>query len=89
VAKDSAEPVRWFRLAAEQGNARAQYNLGGMYEFGRGIQEDKKAALVWYDLASARGHKDAVEHRDNLMHRMADVEIVEAMRLAGDWKPNK
>jgi TPR repeat protein len=28
VVQDYAEAVRWFRLAAEQGHAKAQYNLG-------------------------------------------------------------
>jgi len=31
--------VRLYRLAAEQGNARAQSNLGSMYENGRGVSE--------------------------------------------------
>ena len=37
VPQDYAEAVRWYRLAAEQGNANAQYSLGGaMYGTGRG-----------------------------------------------------
>ena len=31
VRQDFAEAVRWFRRAAEQGNARGQNNLGAMY----------------------------------------------------------
>lgn len=34
VPEDKAEAVRWFRLAAEQGYARAQVMLGWMYRFG-------------------------------------------------------
>jgi len=30
VSQDEAEAVRWYRLAAEQGNAEAQLALGGM-----------------------------------------------------------
>ena len=40
VPQDAAEAVRWFRLAAEQGYASAQYNLGVMYANGRGILKD-------------------------------------------------
>ena len=36
VAKDSAEAVKWMRKAAEQGNADAQYYLGGSYYYGEG-----------------------------------------------------
>ena len=31
VEQDYVEAVKWYRLAAEQGNADAQYNLGVAY----------------------------------------------------------
>ena len=34
VPKDDAEAVRWFRLAAEQGNVKAHAYLGAMYAQG-------------------------------------------------------
>ena len=37
VPEDDAEAVRWYRLAAEQGNAFAQSNLGVMYANGEGV----------------------------------------------------
>ena len=37
VPQDYAEAVSWYRLAAEQGNATAQSNLGAMYDNGRGV----------------------------------------------------
>ena len=40
VLKDEAEAVRWFRLAAEQGVADAQNNLGAMYGTGKGVLKD-------------------------------------------------
>ena len=36
VPEDDAEAVRWYRLAADQGHADAQYNLGWMYDRRRG-----------------------------------------------------
>ena len=30
----------WFELAAKQGNASAQYNLGALYNQGRGVKKD-------------------------------------------------
>ena len=32
VPQDYAKAVKWYRLAADQGYADAQYNLGVMYE---------------------------------------------------------
>ncbi|MGI9443224.1 MAG: tetratricopeptide repeat protein [Rubripirellula sp.] len=37
VEKDSVEGVKWFRMAAEKGNANAQYNLGLSYFAGDGV----------------------------------------------------
>jgi Sel1 repeat-containing protein len=40
--------VKWLRLAAEQGNAVAQNNLGFMYGNGRGVPRDDAQAVEWY-----------------------------------------
>ena len=44
VPKDEAEAVKWYRLAAEQGLAMAQFNLGITYASGRGVIEDEAEA---------------------------------------------
>jgi hypothetical protein len=36
VSRDYKEAMRWYTKAAEQGNAQAQYFVGGMYAIGRG-----------------------------------------------------
>jgi len=36
VVKNQEEAVRWWRKAAEQGHAAAQYNLGYTYNNGEG-----------------------------------------------------
>jgi TPR repeat protein len=40
VPQDDAEAVRWYRKAAEQGDAEAQGKLGVMYANGRGVPND-------------------------------------------------
>ena len=40
--------------AAEQGDARAQYNLGEMYLYGDGVPQDYVQAHKWFNLATAR-----------------------------------
>ena len=60
VAQDYAEAVRLYRLAAEQGHANSQVNLGLMFEFGyRGVARDRAEAIRWYRLAAAQGDADA------------------------------
>ena len=60
-AQDDAEAVKWYRQAAEQGYARGQVSLGGMYESGRGVVKDEAEALRWYRQAAERGHAPGQE----------------------------
>jgi hypothetical protein len=52
VAKDVAEAARLFRLAADQGHAEAQYNLGGMHFHGVGVAKDLLEAARLFRLAA-------------------------------------
>ncbi len=54
VPQDYAEAVKWYRLAAEQGDAGAQYNLGDMYANGQGVPQDYAEAVKWYRLPPSR-----------------------------------
>ena len=56
VPEDDAEAMRWFRLAAEQGLAEAQFNLGVGYAIGDGVPEDDTEAVRWYRLAAEQGY---------------------------------
>ena len=55
VSQDDAEAVRWFRLAADQGYADAQYNLGLMYVNGQGVLQDYAEAVRLFRLAADQG----------------------------------
>ncbi|MDR2708725.1 MAG: sel1 repeat family protein [Elusimicrobiota bacterium] len=45
--------------AAEQGDARVQVNLGGMYHSGMGVNEDSQKAFYWYEKAVEPGNARA------------------------------
>jgi TPR repeat protein len=53
VPWDYAEAMKWFRLAADQGYAQAQANLGAMCENGQGVPPDYATAYMWFSLAGA------------------------------------
>ena len=61
VQQDHDEAARWYRLAAEQGNANAQNNLGTMYADGQGVKKDDAEALRWWRKAADQGHAKAQE----------------------------
>ena len=46
-------------VAAEQGNAVSQFNLGLMYDTGESVTQDYQEAVRWYRLAAAQGYADA------------------------------
>ena len=52
---DYTDALRLFRLAADQGEAGAQRQLGDMYEFGWGIEKNIPMARHWYELAAGQG----------------------------------
>jgi hypothetical protein len=47
------------RPLAENGHAAAQYNLGVMYEWGNGVEQNNSEALKWYKSSAEHFHKDA------------------------------
>ena len=48
----------WHPLA-QQGHAKAQYQLGKMYDFAEGIPQDDAEAVKWYRRAAEQGHATA------------------------------
>ena len=53
--KDYATAIKLWRPLAEQGNENAQFNLGTMYDMGRGVTKDDKEAVRLYRLAAEQG----------------------------------
>ena len=54
VPQDYQEALKWYRLAAAQGNTPAQYSLGLAYEIGQGVPQDYQEAVKWYRIAAAQ-----------------------------------
>ena len=55
----TAETVRRYRTAAEQGKAEAQFYLGGLYSDGWGLPQDDREAVRWWRKAAEQGQADA------------------------------
>ena len=57
VPKDYSESEKWFRQAAAQNDLDAQWNIGNIYQLGRGgIPKDFAEAKKWYLSAANQGH---------------------------------
>ena len=63
VPEDDAEAVRWYRKAAEQGDAVAQVPCSvSCTPMANGVPEDDAEAVRWYRKAAEQGHADAQVH---------------------------
>jgi len=56
LRRDNGLAAKWFRKAAEQGDAQAQFGLGVMYANGRAVPQDFAAALKWFRAAVDQGN---------------------------------
>ena len=56
---DRVEGVRWYRKAAEQGNADAQFTLGLSYNSGLGVPQNYTEFVRWYRKAAKQGYVKA------------------------------
>ena len=88
VTQDYAEAVKWTRLAAEQGNAAAQGNLGIAYHNGNGVPQSPWEAYVWHSIAAANGVRESEKFRDDDARLLSAEDLAkarsEAVRRAED-----
>ena len=94
VPQDLGEAVKWYRLAAEQGNATAQSNLGSMYYSGEGVPQDYVQAYIWVSLAASRfppsakeDREQAARHREIVASKLTAAQLAEARKRVREWKP--
>jgi len=55
VAEDPGEAVRWYKMAADQGNASAHLHLGLMFQEGRGVAQNKDEAMRYFEALLNQG----------------------------------
>jgi hypothetical protein len=89
VAKDQREAVKWYRLAADQGHAFAQLNMGNCYAYGIVVAQDAREAVKWYRLAADQGFARAQRnlglcYQDGTGVAKDKREAVKWYRLAAD-----
>jgi TPR repeat protein len=82
VTQNYAESVKWYRLAAEQGDAGGQLNLGINYSLGLGVPQNVELSYVWLSIAAANGQVNAVKARDLVSRLLTYQEISEAQDIA-------
>ncbi len=57
LPRDPTKAAHWYRLAAEEGYAPAQAQLGLAYATGNGVERNRDEAVRWLVAAAAQGHR--------------------------------
>ena len=61
------------------------FELGMMYSTGRSVPTDLVTAHKWFNIAAARGNRDAIRYRREIAAEMPEADIAAAQRAARDW----
>jgi TPR repeat protein len=84
---------RWYTQAAEKGNIIAAYNVGLLYDNGRGVPRDLVQAHKWMNLSASLSTGEEREHRvrmrDIIGVKMSYQQIAQARDLALTWRPQR
>jgi len=69
VPEDKAEAAKWYRLAADQDHAKAQYYLGNAYHrIGDGVEEDHADMVKWFLMAIDTGLEEEGDQAEVYFH---------------------
>lgn len=77
---------RWYKLAAEQKNVRAQKKLGEMYIYGLGSRKNYPLAFMWYDVAASQGSTEAMKFRDRIAKKLTPAQLMESQNLVRECR---
>jgi hypothetical protein len=84
--QDYKEAAKWFRLAAQQGHAKAQAFLGSLYWHGFGVEKDDVRVYMWINVASTslsgNDLKIAMSLRDGILKILTSEQIAQAQEMA-------
>jgi localization factor PodJL len=85
--RDEAAAFRLFEQAAELDLADSQFNLGVLYQQGRGVEANAGEALFWFMLAARQGDAAADERVAALRLELGAYEIEQATARVAAFEP--
>ena len=79
---DYVPAIRLFRPLAEQGNPKAQTQVGTMYRKGEGTAPSPTRAFMWFSIAARRGDAKAKAGLREISKTMTPAEMSQAQAMA-------
>jgi TPR repeat protein len=81
--------LKWYRKAAEQNFAQAQYDLGLCYANGEGVAKNHVEAYKWWTLSANQTNADAKKYLSVLEGSMSPDQIREGQKLVRNFRAQK
>jgi TPR repeat protein len=72
-------------MAETKPNVEDLFQLGMIYSAGCEVAADLVAAHKWFNIAAARGKREAAGYRQEVAREMTAAAIAEAQRAAREW----
>lgn len=60
-AEDNAAAMRYYRMAADQGDPAGDYGVASLYLAGEGVDKDQAEGVRWMSMAAEKGYGPAVQ----------------------------
>ncbi len=86
VDKNLKTAADWYAKSALQNNGQAQASMARLYAIGEGVVQNYIAAHMLWNLAAAKGIKNAAKFRDMLATKMTPEQIEAAQKSAKKWE---
>jgi TPR repeat protein len=83
---DYATALYYWQQLADEGNGPAQYNLGIMYLYGRGVVRDLAIAYKWFLLARDRHMEDADKAVAQLESQLSPSDMAKGLTMRDEWR---
>ena len=83
IIQDYSTAFEWIEKSANQGYAKAQFELAEMYENGRGTNKDINKAISYYELAAYQEYADAQVNLGELYYY--GDEVAQDYAMAKKW----
>lgn len=83
VPKNMQEAIKWYLLAADQGQPDSQNNLGKIYYNGEGVRQSYEESYSWYMNAALQGISESQYFIGNMHNQGHGVK--QDYRVAHSW----
>ena len=88
MPQNYAEALKWYRLAADQGNASRSTISASCTPMARACRRITSAHTCG-STCQPRRATNAARNRDNIAKLMTPAQIAEAQKLAREWQPKR